>query len=160
MLGVCLQVLKRETLEMVRGSNPSKVQEWTERLARFRNSKMSVAQFCDAEGVSSPSFYQWQRKLRKRSVSAGSVKDPAASSTDGPGAFQAVQVTPSQPLMAARDLAATPPAFTRPVLTVWLPGGIQVTVADNLPVIGAVMRELAGRHAIRGDDTESESPAC
>ena len=145
---------------MVRGSNPSKVQEWTERLARFRNSKMSVAQFCDAEGVSSPSFYQWQRKLGKRSVSAGSVKDSAASSRDRPGAFQAVQVTPSQPLLAARDLAAAPPAVTRPVLTVWLPGGIQVQVADNLPAIGAVMRELTGHDAIRGDDTESETPAC
>jgi hypothetical protein len=145
---------------MVRGSNPIKVQEWTERLARYRNSEMSVAQFCDAEGVSSPSFYQWQRKLGKRSVSAGSVKDSAASSTDRPGAFQAVQVTPSQPLMAARDLAAAPPAFTRPVLTVWLPGGIQVQVADNLPVISAVMRELAGRHAVRADSAPSEAPAC
>lgn len=36
---------------------------WAERLDRFRWSGLTVAQFCDAEGVSAPSFYAWKRTL-------------------------------------------------------------------------------------------------
>ncbi len=37
--------------------------QWAERLERFRRSGQTVAQFCDAEGVSAPSFYVWKRTL-------------------------------------------------------------------------------------------------
>lgn len=37
---------------------------WMERLQRFEQSQMTVAQFCAAESVSQPSFYNWKRKLR------------------------------------------------------------------------------------------------
>jgi hypothetical protein len=37
---------------------------WMERLQRFKQSQMTVAQFCAAESVSQPSFYNWKRKLR------------------------------------------------------------------------------------------------
>ncbi len=136
---------------MARGPNPIKVQEWTERLARFRKSKLSVAEFCDAEGVSTPSFYHWQRKLRKL-ASPGSKNDSTTSPTNRRPAFQTVQVTSSGPLAAPQ-----------PALTVWLPGGIQVQVANNLPAIGAVMRELAGPFEIRGDRSDNSrwaAPAC
>ncbi|WP_431192425.1 IS66 family insertion sequence element accessory protein TnpA, partial [Rhodopirellula bahusiensis] len=33
---------------------------WTERLQRFEQAQMTVAQFCAAEGVSQPSFYNWK----------------------------------------------------------------------------------------------------
>jgi hypothetical protein len=35
-----------------------------ERLERFEQSGGSVQQFCDLEGVSTASFYQWRRKLQ------------------------------------------------------------------------------------------------
>ena len=37
---------------------------WMERLERFEQSGGSVQQFCDLEGVSTASFYQWRRKLQ------------------------------------------------------------------------------------------------
>ena len=48
---------------MPRTSNAAKVQEWVDRLARFQGSGLTAAKFCQAEGVSLPSFYQWKRKL-------------------------------------------------------------------------------------------------
>jgi len=51
---------------MVRGSRPAKVQEWSERLVRFRESDLTVARFCQVEGVSTPSFYQWKSRLQDR----------------------------------------------------------------------------------------------
>ena len=43
---------------------------WAERLDRFRRSGQTVAQFCDAEGVSAPSFYVWKRTLAADSHAA------------------------------------------------------------------------------------------
>ncbi len=37
---------------------------WQQRLNRFERSGLSVSEFCDREGVSSPSFYAWRRRLR------------------------------------------------------------------------------------------------
>jgi transposase-like protein len=38
---------------------------WRERLARYRQSDVSVAAFCAAEGVSLAAFYGWRRRLRE-----------------------------------------------------------------------------------------------
>jgi transposase len=38
-------------------------QRWTERLDRYRQSGLTVTDFCAEEGVSVPSFYLWKRKL-------------------------------------------------------------------------------------------------
>ena len=48
---------------MPRSANTAKVEEWTNRLERFAGSNLTAAKFCEAEGVSLPSFYQWKRKL-------------------------------------------------------------------------------------------------
>jgi transposase len=36
---------------------------WRTVLARWRRSELSVRAFCQAEGVSEPTFYMWRRKL-------------------------------------------------------------------------------------------------
>jgi hypothetical protein len=47
-------------------------QKWVDRIARFRASNTTVAQFCSAEGVSVPAFYQWRRTLAAESVTESS----------------------------------------------------------------------------------------
>jgi hypothetical protein len=47
--------------------------EWQERVARFQRSGSSIAQFCYDEGVSTPSFYVWRRKLRRKLLPSGSI---------------------------------------------------------------------------------------
>ena len=37
---------------------------WTQRLKRFEQSQMTVAQFCQDEGVSQPTFYKWKRRMQ------------------------------------------------------------------------------------------------
>jgi len=36
---------------------------WRDRLANYRQSNLTVAEFCRQEGVSDPSFYQWRKRL-------------------------------------------------------------------------------------------------
>ncbi len=126
---------------MVRGSNSVKVQEWTGRLLRFHKSDVTVAQFCQAEGVSQPSFYHWKSKLRDQLLPTESPKRRPASSrnrTNKRQAFKAVQVTSS-----------SQPCASQPALTVCMSGGIQIEVADNPAAIQAVMRELLNAEKVR-----------
>lgn len=45
---------------------------WAERMMRFEQAEMTVAQFCATEGVSQPSFYKWRRKLQSLSANSSS----------------------------------------------------------------------------------------
>ena len=60
----------------VRGAAAERI--WRERLARYRRSGETVADFCEHEGVSTPSFYAWKRRLTGASADhAGAVKRSA-----------------------------------------------------------------------------------
>lgn len=43
--------------------NPRLAQQWRERLDRFDGSELTIAEFCELEGYSQTSFYQWRRRL-------------------------------------------------------------------------------------------------
>ncbi|MBI1383212.1 MAG: hypothetical protein GC161_19285 [Planctomycetaceae bacterium] len=90
--------------------------QWAERLERFRRSGLTVAQFCDAEGVSTPSFYVWKRTL-------------AATPAVAPPPVVPIRVTPS-------------PSPPTPVIELSLPSGAVLRFpADIRPdVLVAVLR--------------------
>lgn len=121
---------------MSRGSNPTKVQQWSDRLSRFEESGQSVTQFCLAEGVSQPSFYQWRRKLGgtarvgritpKRSSRSKHGESPTRGTQDEP-AFKAVQVTAL-------------PGIRRTLIR--LTDGVEIELGDNLPVVELVVRSV------------------
>ena len=48
---------------MSRRPDPSKQQEWEERLQRYEELSQTIANFCQTVGVSEPSFYYWKQKL-------------------------------------------------------------------------------------------------
>lgn len=91
---------------MARSSNPELVRQWRERLQRFRHASVTVAEFCESEGYSVASFYQWRRKLQSALPSV----QPGAS--DRPASFVAVEL-----------LASTLRPEPRPGLQIELPGG-------------------------------------
>jgi hypothetical protein len=71
---------------------------WRGRLAKFRRSEMTVTEFCRREGVSTPSFYQWRKRL-------GSAEERATRSAgeDRPGPTEPGSFVPlivSAPLVA------------------------------------------------------------
>jgi hypothetical protein len=104
---------------MARDSDSSKVVEWRKRVRRFERGKTPLAQFCQQEGVSTPSFYRWRKRLLDEQPSKG----------DKP-AFQPVRFA-----TAARPMA------------VHLPGNVHVEVPmDNLDAVRAVLRELLRGH--------------
>lgn len=53
---------------MARLPNSQLAQQWRERLERFDHSGLTIAEFCELEGYSTASFYQWRRKLRSLEI--------------------------------------------------------------------------------------------
>jgi hypothetical protein len=122
---------------MSRGSNPSKVAEWSDRIDRFENSGQSVVQFCIAEGVSQPSFYQWKKRLGvvnrvrggqpKQRRKSSRAKNPARGA-GSKSAFTSVQLTPTPGL----------PQSTK----IRLANGVEIELGNNLRVVELVIRSV------------------
>ena len=61
-----------------------KRREWEQRLARRESSGLTVAEFCEWEGVSVAAFYQWRRKFSSKSESRHwPPHDVTSTSCDG-----------------------------------------------------------------------------
>ena len=57
---------------MARGMRAEKVVEWQERFTRFERSGTTITQFCLDEGISTPSFFAWRRKLGRKPAGGSS----------------------------------------------------------------------------------------
>jgi hypothetical protein len=103
---------------MSRGSNPIKVQEWAERLERFSQSGQTVVQFCQAERVSQPSFYQWKKRLADQASPTNSKSSRSA--------FRAVEWIPP----------------SHSATTIRLANGIEIDLGGDLRVVQAVVKQV------------------
>jgi len=132
---------------MKRGLDPLKVQQWTSRLERFSLSGVTVARFCRSEGVSQPSFYEWKRKLAAQAAAGeppvSKTRRQAAPATRkqrangaASGSFQTVR------LIGTAGLDPSVTTDRDPCLTVRIPGGIELALTDNLPMIEMVVDKL------------------
>jgi hypothetical protein len=102
---------------MIQNNSSETAQVWADRLDRFDQAEITVAQFCRNEDVSPASYYYWRRKFR------GTTK------TDHPPLRENRS---AQPRLTARKLegflpvtlAAVPSPAT--VMAIDLPGGIRI----------------------------------
>jgi hypothetical protein len=95
---------------------------WGERLRRYEQAGLTVAEFCRREGVSVPSFYQWRKRLTSP-IGRQSTK--------------------------ARRQDAQTPVFQQVLLTsgavvaVELPSGVRMELpAEQVQLVRAVVAEL------------------
>ena len=108
---------------MARGSKAEKVNAWSERLERFQRSDLTVARFCEAEGVSQAAFYAWRKRLANRSESSGNPKVARPK-------FQSVEV--ATPLGKPEQRAAT----------IRLAEGIEIELGSDPRVAGQVVESI------------------
>jgi hypothetical protein len=104
---------------MGRGVNVGKRQAWSERFRRFSELGVTVAEFCDWEGVSVATFYNWRRKcdvgLIRRDSDAGSIDPPRLQRAS---------------FLPVRMIAATP-APSGLQIEIVLTNGVRVLVPTN-----------------------------
>ncbi len=114
---------------MVRREDHGKQCEWAERIRRRLESGLTVAEFCEWEGVSVATYYNWQKKLRgtkSRSQSVALVTPEVRSQRSlQKASFLPVHVMPTAAAHAVQATATASPA-TR--IEIQLPNGVRVFV--------------------------------
>ena len=121
-------------LLMARCSDSGKAAAWRRRVGRFEHSGLTVASFCEQEGVSTASFYRWRNRLVDHQTTDRSSDARQVARPDGVGdspTFRPVRVAP-----------------THATVSVQLPGGVRVEVpAENLDAVRVVLGELVRQDA-------------
>ena len=101
------------------------VELWRQRLQRFDPAGMTVAQFCQLEGVSQASFYKWKKKLRELS------QQPSPRPTQPEVSFVPLRLSAAAENRVdvatdhAEHLSVAPPLAST---TIELPGGVRIRV--------------------------------
>ena len=103
---------------MARRFDRAKFEDWRRRLARFRSSELTVADFCRREQVSLASYYYWSRRLGESHASAvAPPKPPGNAPIDKPSLNEGA----------------------RSAIEIWLPGSVRVLVpadcTEALPLV-------------------------
>ena len=110
---------------MRRGSDVAKRQQWAERLERFGTSGQTVAQFCRDEGVSTPSFYEWKKRLG--GINTNKNKFPKRGRQQNNPSFRPVRV-------ASPDVSFG--------VTIRLPDGTVINLGNDLPTIEKIIGKV------------------
>jgi hypothetical protein len=111
---------------MGRLANGLLARQWRERLSRWRDSGLSIVEFCRREEISQASFFAWRKRLSNRRALARGGKPPGAEVSS----------------REARFLELPPPVWpTSGGVQITLPGGAVVTLpphASSELVTGAI----------------------
>jgi hypothetical protein len=131
---------------MGRRRNAALYAVWRRRWERFRNSGLTVAEFCRREGVSQPAFYQWRKRLAPEAAGPGPANTAVPAGGTGtrpnPAPFVEVGWLP----VAAVEIA--------------LPNGVRVRVpVDRAEVLVTTLRTV-GRLAAPQPRTGKEDARC
>ena len=124
---------------------------WLDRLNQFAKSDLTVANFCQREQVSLPSFYQWKRRLSPR--------------VDVPPRPRRARRASQRPIKSASEPARRQPAFTELEVSpqpsaahVILPGGITIALGERPDMVQLIVDRLL-QHSI-SSTSRQEVPSC
>jgi hypothetical protein len=133
-------------------SRAAKVVEWQERFARFDRSGTSIAQFCYDEGVSTPSFYIWRRKLRRKAAAA-TARGASRLTAGSAGGGQSVQGQPRQGSFVPLRVVGDVNFGGQLTMTAELRGGTRLTIPLAGPdALRLAIAALVGADAERAGD--------
>jgi len=122
---------------MSRLTQPARIQLWLDRLNRQAASTLTVAEFCQREAVSVPSFYQWKRRLSPRIESATMLhrsRQPQQS-LGNPAVAQQSRFT-------ELVLNASPATACVSLPCVSLPGGITISLGTQAELAAVIVDRL------------------
>lgn len=137
-------------------SRTDKVAEWQERFARFHRSGTSIAQFCHDEGVSTPSFYVWRRKLRQKKPAAAGSSGAGRLTAGSAAAGQSVQGQPRQGSFVPVRVLSDVNFGGQLTMTAELRGGTRLTI----PLAGPETLQLAIAALVGADAERAGDRPC
>lgn len=114
------------------GQPPSeKIRIWSRRFARFCSGRQTVAQFCNAEGVSEASYYYWKRKLDSTDLPSDNVSQNLNESNAR---------TPSN-LRPTFEAVSIVSEVTSPS-TLCLGPDVEIRFGNDLPTVATIVQQL------------------
>ena len=118
---------------MARKSDPERAKFWRKLIERRQHGNLSVECVCDQAGVSTASFYQWQRKLRSEAIEHQVPRPSQQAETE----LVPVRIVPDRP------------ADSVGMIEIDLPGGICLRVPSpcdpqTLRLVWGVLRDTSG----------------
>ncbi len=123
---------------MARLSRIERAEVWRQRMDRYLASGQTVAAFCKAEGVSTPSFYQWKRRLLShpdkspqpgRNGRGGRRKNSSPPSSPSTAQFTELIVTGEQDAAQAQ-----------------LPNGVSISLGREPSIVATIVDRLIAYH--------------
>ena len=129
---------------MPRESKSDRIKSWLDRLNRFSQSDQTVAEFCAAECVSVPSFYQWKHRLSPLVVEPKVPRKPKKRRAKKPQtAFTQLTVVDRQATTAS----------------ISLPGGITIELGTQQDAIATIIEQVL-RHSSQKQISDHKAASC
>ena len=130
--------------------NSARIHLWLERLNRQAASPLTVADFCEREGVSFPSFYQWKRRLSPRVESTSTHRQSRRPSRGNPAVAPQPRFTELVLSAAPATASASLPSVSLPSVSlpsvslpsVSLPGGITISLGTQPEMAALIIDRL------------------
>lgn len=117
-----------EPSTILSGCDPVAARRWAERLARWADSGLSIAAFCDAQSITKSNFFRWKRKLAGPQTTTPHT--PTTKTKPAKTAIVPIRVTPT-------PVPATPIELVLPSGTV-----LRLPVDARPEFIVAILRGL------------------
>ena len=118
---------------MARLTRAERREIWQQRLDRYQQSNQTVTGFCKTEGISVPSFYQWNRRLIAEQHRDEAPRREMASS--GSGAARGERA--STPFAELVVMGPQPTAHAQ------LPNGVAIFLGQDVSIASAIVDRLA-----------------
>jgi hypothetical protein len=145
---------------MARTADRATAARWYERIRRWKQSALTVTEFCRREAVSQASFFQWRKRLGMARPSSGTTPRSASRMSSWSAKLTSRR---SSSRTSPRRPSHTPPRFVELPAPTWsqaaqvqitLPGGVIVLLPSqaSAELITAVIRA-----AMSGSSPESRS---
>jgi len=127
---------------MSRLPQPARIQLWQDRLNRQAASTLTIAEFCQREAVSVPSFYQWKRRLSPRIESATRQRQnrQPQQSLGNPAVAQQPRFTELVLHASPATASISLPSVSLP--SVSLPGGITISLGTQAEIAAVIVDRL------------------
>jgi len=134
---------------MPRESKSDRIQSWVDRLNRFSQTDQTVAEFCAAESVSLPSFYQWKRRLSPLVVEPKPLRKRKAS--------KRTKRRAKKPQTAFTQLTVVDQRA--PAASISLPGGITIELGPHPDAIVAIVDQIL-QHSSQTQAAVQQASSC
>ncbi len=124
-----------------------RIEMWTNRLERYANCDLTVADFCQQEQVSVANFYYWKRRIARRDQQTRLATMPLDDKTKTTSAIAKTRPQFAELVVNSQATSAT----------AMLPGGVKLELGSDLQMAAMIVDRLL-EHAERSHGSSPGGP--